>query len=155
VSKVVPTSTGDVGVAEAGTVLSWGRAGSAYYWRRSKSLINRQLINGAALAGGPVFLHRAGVPLRRVVLDDHEGGDDRHRREDEPSEAAAVPARQGVEVIALQSCRPPCYWHPQEIRPLNAAASAFADMTQSHLTKERPPEKLATAKRTPPRMRAR
>ena len=32
---------GIVGVAEAGTVLSWGRAGSAYYRRRSKSLINR------------------------------------------------------------------------------------------------------------------
>jgi hypothetical protein len=55
-SKVVPTSTGGmVGVAEGGTVLSWGRAGSAYYWRRSKSLINRQLINGAALAGRPCF----------------------------------------------------------------------------------------------------
>jgi hypothetical protein len=95
---------GIVGVAEAGTVLSWGRAGSAYYWRRSKSLINRQLINGAALVGRPCFFfHRAGVPLRRVVLDDHEGGDDRHRCEDEPGEPAAVAARQGVEieVIAL------------------------------------------------------
>jgi hypothetical protein len=41
-------------------------------------------------AWAALFLHRAGVPLRRVVLDDHEGGDDRHRREDEPSEPAAV-----------------------------------------------------------------
>ena len=52
--------------------------------------------------GRPCFFHRAGA-LRRVVLDDHEGGDDRHRREDEPSEPAAVAAPQGVEVLALIS----------------------------------------------------
>jgi hypothetical protein len=46
---------GDGGGCEAGTVLSWGRAGSAYYWRWSKSLINRQLINGANLVGRPCF----------------------------------------------------------------------------------------------------
>jgi hypothetical protein len=83
-SKVVPTSTGGMlGVAEAGTVLSWGRAGSAYYWRRSKSLINRQLINGAALVGRPCFFHRADVPLWQVVLDDHEGGDQGKEKEDQ------------------------------------------------------------------------
>jgi hypothetical protein len=63
-SKVVPTSTGGWGLPRPGTVLSWGRAGSAYYWRRSKSLIDRQLINGAGWAA-PFFLHRAGVPLWR------------------------------------------------------------------------------------------
>jgi hypothetical protein len=94
---------GIVGVAEAGTVLSWGRAGSAYYWRRSKSLINRQLINRAALVGRPCFFTAPAFWLWRVVLDDHEGGDDRRRREDEPSEPAAVATRQGVEVIALIS----------------------------------------------------
>jgi hypothetical protein len=60
---------GMLGVAEAGTVLSWGRAGSAYYWRRSKSLINRQLINGAALAGGPVFF----APGRRSATASNTG----------------------------------------------------------------------------------
>jgi hypothetical protein len=51
---------------------------------------------------GGRFFHRAGDPLWRIVVDDHEGADDRHCREDEPSEPTAV-ARQGVEVIALIS----------------------------------------------------
>jgi hypothetical protein len=54
---------GMVGVAEAGTVLSWGRARSAYYRRRSKSLINRQLINGAATSGLVALTGRCHYPI--------------------------------------------------------------------------------------------
>jgi hypothetical protein len=58
-------------------------------------------------------------------MDDQEGADDCHCREDGPSESAAA-ARQGVEVIALISHAAPCGWRLQEICLLNAAATMNA-----------------------------
>jgi hypothetical protein len=89
--------------------------------------------------------------LWRVVVDDHEGADDRYCREEEPSEPAAA-ARQGVEVIALISHVTPCGWRLQEIRRPEYRSYSQRRMTQVTLGERKI---VVTRAASPARLRGR